>query len=237
MPSKESKLPGVSATAVLRELEGLGTEQTRKTYRRHGVKGEQYGVLYAPLGKLAKRLKTDHALARELWASGNHDARILATMIADPAATTGAQLDKWIRDVDNYVLADALAGLASRTPVARKKLEKWTLSTHEWVGRIGWGILARLAMSDSNLTDGDFERYLNEIERRIHGSKNRIRDAMNMAVIAIGLRNAAFEKKAGAAAERIGRVKVDHGETGCKTPDAVEYIGKVKAKRSRSLSS
>jgi 3-methyladenine DNA glycosylase AlkD len=222
----------VSATDVLRELERLGTEQTRQTYRRHGVKGDQFGVLYAPLGKIAKRLKTDHPLARELWASGNHDARILATMIADPGEMTGAELDKWIRDVDNYVLADALAGLASRTPVARKKMEKWTRATHEWIGRIGWGMLARLAMSDTTLTDGDFDRYLAEIERRIHGSKNRIRDAMNMAVIAIGLRNSAFEKKAVAAAKRIGPVDVDHGETGCKTPDAVEYIGKVKSKRS-----
>lgn len=226
----------MSATAVLRELERLGTEQTRKTYRRHGVKGEQYGVLYAPLGKIAKRLKTDHALARELWASGNHDARILATMIADPEAMTGAELDKWIRDVDNYVLADALAGFASRTPIARKKMEKWTRSTHEWIGRIGWGILARLAMSDTTLTDGDFDRYLAEIERRIHGSKNRIRDAMNMAVIAIGLRNSAFEKKAVAAAKRIGPVDVDHGETGCKTPDAVEYISKVKSRPSAKRS-
>ena len=220
----------MNATAVLRELEALGNEQTRKTYRRHGVKSEQYGVLYAPLGKLAKRLKTDQTLARALWASGNHDARILATMIADPRATTGTDLDLWIRGVDNYVLADALAGLACRTPVARKKMEKWTRSTNEWIGRIGWGILARLAMSDNTLTDGDFDRYLEEIERRIHGSKNRIRDAMNMAVIAIGLQNAAFEKKALLVATRIGKVEVDHGETGCKTPDAVDYIRKAKAR-------
>lgn len=227
----------MKAAAVLRELEALGTEQTRTTYRRHGVSGEQYGVPYAPLGKLAKRLKTDRALAQELWASGNHDARILATMIADPVAITGAELDSWIRGVDNYVLADALAGLASRTPVARKKMEKWTRSTNEWVGRIGWGVLARLAMGDSTLTDGDFDGYLAEIERRIHGSRNRVRDAMNMAVIAIGLRSGPFEEKAVAAAKRIGKVVVDHGETGCKTPDAVEYIGKAKSRRTSSRSS
>lgn len=226
-----------TAAAVLRELEGLGSEQTRKTYRRHGVKGEQFGVLYAPLGKIAKRLKTDHDLARELWASGNHDARILATMIADPAVMTGSELDRWIRDVDNYVLADALAGLASRTPVARKKMEKWTRATHEWIGRIGWGMLARLAMSDGTLADEDFDRYLAEIERRIHGSANRVRDAMNMAVIAIGLRGPVLQKKAVASAERIGRVEVDHGQTGCKTPDAIEYIRKVKSKRTSSRSS
>ncbi len=217
--------------AVLRELESLGTEQNRKTYRRHGVAGDLYGVSYESLGKLVKKIRTDQPLAEALWSSGNHDARILATMIADPSATTSDCLDSWARDVENYVLADALTGLASRTRFARKKMEKWTRSSEEWIGRMGWGVLARLAMAESDLADRDFERYLGEIEKRIHRSKNRVRDAMNMAVIAIGLRGAALERKAVAAAGRIGKVEVDHGETSCRTPDAVESIRKATARR------
>jgi 3-methyladenine DNA glycosylase AlkD len=210
--------------AVLRELQDLGTEQTRRTYRRHGVGGELYGVSYAQLGKLVKKIRTDQKVAEELWASGNHDARILATMVADPSKVSEKVLDSWAKDVENYVLADALTGVASRTRFARKKMEEWTKSPDEWIGRMGWGILARLAMAESDLTDADFERYLDVIEKRIHRSKNRVRDAMNMAVISIGLRGAALEQKAVAAAKRIGRVEVDHGDTSCKTPDAVEYI-------------
>ena len=71
-------------TEILAELESLGSEQARKTYRRHGVGENQFGVSYSALGKLKKRIKTDHELALKLWESGNHDARILATMIADP---------------------------------------------------------------------------------------------------------------------------------------------------------
>ena len=78
---------------VLAELESLGTEQNRKIYARHGATGAMYGVSYANLYKLQKRIKTDHALADQLWATGNHDARILATLVADPAAFTAKQLD------------------------------------------------------------------------------------------------------------------------------------------------
>ncbi len=75
---------------VLRELEALGSEQTRKTYRRHGVIEPLHGVSYGDLGKLKKRLKVNHPLALELWASGIHEARLLATMIADPARRPSA---------------------------------------------------------------------------------------------------------------------------------------------------
>ncbi len=101
------------ATAIA-ELERHGSEQTRKTYRRHGVLGDQYGVSYADLKSMKKAIKTDQALAESLWATGNHDARILATMIADPKAITRKVLESWSRDVDNYVLTDALAGARGR---------------------------------------------------------------------------------------------------------------------------
>ena len=70
---------------TMKALEKAGTAQTRKIYGRHGVTGPMYGVSYATLGQLKKKIKTDHALAEQLWATGNHDARILATMVADPA--------------------------------------------------------------------------------------------------------------------------------------------------------
>ncbi len=71
----------------MQELEALGSEQTRKTYARHGIKEPAFGVLYSSLSKIQKRIKTDHELARRLWHTGNHDARILATMISHPSWT------------------------------------------------------------------------------------------------------------------------------------------------------
>ena len=62
--------------------------------------------------------------------------------------------------------------------------------------------------------------------RAIHAAPNAEREGMNLAVIAIGCRSPGLRKAAIAAAKRIGKVEVDHGDTACKTPDAAEYIEK-----------
>jgi hypothetical protein len=145
-------------------------------------------------------------------------------MVADPAQADAKLLDAWIKDIDNYVLADAFSGLASQSPLALERMATWTASKKEWVGSVGWNVLARRTQADGGLTDGECERYLGVIEQRIHKAKNRARYAMNNALIAIGVRNERLELQALGVAARVGVVRVDHGETGCKTPDAASYI-------------
>jgi 3-methyladenine DNA glycosylase AlkD len=221
----------VNKTEVLKTLEKLGTAQNRKVYARHGVKGKMYGVSYANQAKLKKQIKTDHELALGLWTSGNHDARALATMIADPERADSRLLDRWLRDLDNYGITDAFAAFVKKTPLVKRKMEKWTRSKGEWTGQAGFQLLSHLAMQDETLTDDYLEGYLRIIESEIHGRKNRVRHSMNGALISIGLRNPKLRKKAIAAAKRIGKVEVDHGETSCKTPDAIPYIQRAVARR------
>lgn len=221
----------MTVNEMLDELKSLGSEQTRKTYKRHGVKGDMFGVSYASLGKIKKRIKVDHELAEQLWATGNHDARIVATMIADPNQFTDKLIESWAKDVDGYVIGDAFSKLIGGTALARKKMEKWTKSKQEWVAATGWQLMSFIAINDPDLADDYFDDYLSFIESGIHDSKNRVRYAMNGALIAIGLRNPGLEKRALAVAKKIGVVTVDHGETGCKTPDAAEYIQKAKGRR------
>jgi 3-methyladenine DNA glycosylase AlkD len=221
----------MTAKELLQELESLGTEQNRKIYKRHGIGENMFGVSYANLGKLKKRIKVDHDLAQKLWASGNHDARVLATMIADPAQADDKLLESWVKDLSNYVITDAFAMFAGQTPLTRQKAEKWTKAKGEWIASAGWILLGSVAMRDKDLPDDYFENILAIVERDIHSSKNRVKYSMNNALIGIGLRNDSLEKKAIAAAKRIGKVGVDHGETGCKTPDAVAYIQKARQRR------
>jgi 3-methyladenine DNA glycosylase AlkD len=129
------------------------------------------------------------------------------------------------------VIADALSAYVSKTPLALMKMERWTQSRDEWVGTVGWNLMAHLAMTHRSLSDDYFEQYLRVIERDIHNSKNRVRYAMNGALIAIGSRSADLERKALGVANTIGEVYVDHGETGCKTPDARAYIPKARARK------
>lgn len=210
---------------VLQQLESFGTEQNRNIYRKHGVGETMYGVSYANLGALKKKLKTNHPLALELWASGNHDARVLATMIADPAQLDGKTLDAWAADLGNYLLTDAFAKLAVGSAEWVKKSEKWRKAKGEWISRAGW-LLAAQRAGDPVVSDGYFAELLPTIEATIHKAKNRTRDAMNTTLISIGLRPG-LRQQAIATARAIGKVEVDHGQTSCKTPDAESYILKT----------
>jgi 3-methyladenine DNA glycosylase AlkD len=128
-------------------------------------------------------------MARDLWKSGNHDARVLATMIADPKQADESLLESWVRDLGNYVITDAVSSYIGQTQFAREKMEAWTKSDDEWIGTVGWNLLGHLAMKDQSLHDDYFLPYIEIIERTIHDRKNRVRYAMNNALIAIGIRS------------------------------------------------
>ncbi len=218
---------------ILQELESLGTAQNRKIYARHEVIDPMFGVSYAHLDKLQKRIKKNHALALDLWASGNHDARILAMKIADPDQITAADVEKWASNTNNYTLANAVASTVGKAAIDPAIITQWTFADDEWLGRIGWSLVSTLAMTNSTLPDSFFDPFLERIATTIHDCKNRVREAMNSTLIAIGTRNPALEARAIEIAGVIGKVYIDHGETGCKTPDAAAYIRKTNDHRAK----
>lgn len=222
----------MTAADVLQEMEKLGTEQTRKTYRRHGAGENVYGVKFGDLEKLRKKIKMDHDMAVELWATGNYDARNFAALIADPKQATEKLLNTWAKDADNSGHAHAVARYAAGTPFARKLVEKWAYSDKEWISSIGWMMLASMA-GGNEFPDEYFEPWLVGIAQDIHTRKNYVRYGMNSALIAIGSRGGHLTEQAIATAVKIGKVEVDHGDTNCKTPDAAQYIEKTLAHRAQ----
>jgi 3-methyladenine DNA glycosylase AlkD len=200
----------MTKTEVMKELKANGTAQNRKVYRRHGIQGEMFGVSYAALGKLKKKIKVDQPLAEQLWATGNQDARALATLIADPGRMKVATLNAWVKDADNRGLAAAVSNVAAEAPSGKARMEKWVASKTEMVACAGWHTLASISRQDNDLPDAYFVKYIDAIESTVHTSKNWVKYSMNNALINIGVRNAALEKKAVAAAKRIGTIDVDH---------------------------
>lgn len=222
--------------SALQRLEALGTEEGRHAGARCGVTWPTFGVSAVGFEELVKEINTDHALARELWATGNHDARMLATMIADPLQTDASLLESWRADLNNHVVTDALAALAARTPLGLEQVDGWCAADDEWSGQLGWNLVGRMARDDGAYPDDYFDAKLEVLEREIHARKNRTRHAMNEALMNIARRNSALRDKALAAAQRIGPVLVDHGETGGHTPDAAEVIrGMAEARAAASV--
>jgi hypothetical protein len=150
-------------------------------------------------------------------------------MIADADEATSRELDAWVKDVRFSLMSQMLSRYVSDTEFAREKAELWIRSAEEFIGETGYYVLGQLALHDEELPDEYFEDHLETIVKSIHSAKNYTRYAMNQAVIALGVRNPNLTKKALAAAGRIGKVAVDHGETACQTPDAAAYIQKTLA--------
>lgn len=221
---------------ILAALAAMGLPENRALYARHGIPAPAYGVAFQHLRALAKKVGVSAAMADSLWATGNHDARILATLVAGTRGATPARLGSWARSLDNYVIADLLARRAATVKAAPALAEEWIATEREWTARAGWMLQALLAIDRPEWPDEPFGRSIATIEREVHGAPNRVRDAMVMALIAIGIGRPALREEALAAARRIGTVTVDFGPAGGSLPPVEESIARGAEQRHRKES-
>lgn len=218
---------------AMKQLKRMGTAQNVTIYLRHGAREPMFGVSFANLNKLKKQIKIDQPLAEKLWESGNMDARVLATMVADPAKLKSATADRWVKDLDYYMVTDLFASLIARSPLAARKYPKWMTSKREFVRQCGYSVFSTFMRDNDQPSDSECRKILRTIEKEIHDSPNRARYSMNTALISIGAYRPSLTDEAMAAAGRIGKVDVDHGDTSCRTPDAIDYMKKTIAHLNR----
>ena len=214
---------------ALTQLEALGSEATRRTWSRHGAVGPMFGVKLGDLAKLKKRIGVDHALAKQLWETANHDARLLACMVGDSAKITERELDGWAAELADASTGDALAAFASRTAIVARTRVAW-LSTPR-LQRAGWSLVAHCARDGALLDEATALAYLQRIEAEIHQAENWTRRTMMYALIGIGGQSVTLRKAAEAVARRVGSVSFDPGETACEFPSPLPYLEKVWARK------
>lgn len=196
--------PDRRVVAILTELASLGSEASRAGMARYGINVEQaFGVSIYELRKLAKRLGTDHGLALALWATGNHEARLLACFVDDPAQVTPEQMEAWARDFDSWDVCDqAATSLFDLTSHAWAKAAEWAGRDEEWVKRAGFALMAGLAVHDMTAPDRAFVELLPLIEHGAFDPRNFVKKAVNWALRNIGKRNRALNEAAVACAGR-----------------------------------
>jgi 3-methyladenine DNA glycosylase AlkD len=184
--------------SILAELRAMGSERDRAGMARYGINVDNaFGVSIYELRKVAKRLGTDHALALALWATGNHEARLLACFVDDPAKVTVRQIEAWARDFDSWDLCDqATTNLFDQTRHAWPKAVEWAARDEAWVKRAGFAMMAGLAVHDTSAKDRAFLRLLPVIERGATDDRNFVKKAVNWALRNIGKRNVALNKAA-----------------------------------------
>jgi 3-methyladenine DNA glycosylase AlkD len=172
---------------------------------RYGINSKgTLGVPMPVLRKLAKEAGRSHELAAELWASGIHEARILATLIDDPERVTGRQMDRWVSDLDSWDVCDqACQNLFRYTPSAFAKAAQWARARREFVRRAGFSLMAGLAVKARTASDAQFETFFPLIAEAAVDDRNMVKKAVNWALRQIGKRNPALCAKAIALAEQI----------------------------------
>ncbi len=197
-----------AAGEIVARLRSWRDERNIAGMRRFGIvpAGEQLGIPAPRLRALARIHRRDHELALDLWRTGIHEARILATLVADPRRLTRRQMDAWVRDCDNWAVTDSLAFVFDRTEFAEAKAHAWSHRRAEYVKRAAFSIVAGMAVHRKELPDEVFLRFLPVIAREATDERNFVRKAVNWALRQIGKRNPRLRRAAIAEAKRIRKI-------------------------------
>ncbi|WP_369255935.1 DNA alkylation repair protein [Geodermatophilus amargosae] len=183
---------------VLGRLRGLADPARLEGMARHGIGGaETLGVTVAELRALAKELGRSHELAAGLWDSGVHEARILASLVEDPAAVTERQLDAWAAAFDSWDVCDQVCqNLVRHTPFAWARALEWSGRPETFVKRAGFAVMAGLAVADERSDDDRFEPFLRAVAERADDDRPLVRKGASWALRQIGKRSPGLHARA-----------------------------------------
>lgn len=212
---------------ILKELESLGDEARRKHNTKYGAPDNQFGVKMGDIRKVAKKLKTNHALALELWDTGNVDAQLVATLIIDVEALSVKELDSLTRSTTCPHVADWFnAYVVARHPENDALREKWMKAKNPWAARAGWNLTAgRINKGDkSKGADLDLPALLDRIEKELPKAKPEVQWTMNNTLGAIGIKHPKHRKRAVTIGEEIGLYEDWPAVKGCTSPYVPTWV-------------
>ncbi len=172
---------------------------------RYGISPQRaLGVSIPKLRKLAKEVGRDQDTADSLWASGLHEARILATMVAEPDAVDEFLLEEWAAAFDSWDLCDqAVMNLIEKTSFSWEMATAWSGTEPEFQKRAGFTLMARLAVSDKAAPDKRFPAFLPLIARGAADERNYVKKSVSWALRQIGKRSRALHEAALAVAGEL----------------------------------
>ncbi|HLJ32968.1 MAG TPA: DNA alkylation repair protein [Ktedonobacteraceae bacterium] len=181
----------MTSEQIIANLQQQGNKQAVEAMARFGITpAHALGISIPMLRKMAKEIGRNHTLAAELWASGIHEARILASMIDEAPLVSAQQMDDWVNEFDTWDVCDQVCGnLFDRTPYAYQKAVEWCQQEPEFVRRAGFVMMAELAVHDKKAADESFLPFFPLIQHYAIDSRNFVKKAVNWALRQIGKRN------------------------------------------------
>ncbi|MGE4266167.1 MAG: DNA alkylation repair protein [Deferribacterales bacterium] len=216
---------------ILSILKEKSSEENKEGMSKAGINtANAYGVTVVDLREISKKLRKNHELALELWDTGIHEARILATILADKDLVDDALLEKWVMDINSWDLCDQFCtNLAYKTESGKMKVYEWAVQNETFVKRAGFALIANFASKDETLTAAEVDSYCTLILNECDDSRNYVRKAISWALRSIGKRNEDYRKHA----VKIAKVMRDGGSKTAKTT-ATEVFNELNSKEVKS---
>jgi 3-methyladenine DNA glycosylase AlkD len=223
----ETALTGTTVAEVMAELAGLEDPKARAVNEKHG---DDHGVNLSKLRALAKRLKTQQDLARELWETDNTAARLLALLICRPKAFERDELDAMVREARTPKVHDWLVNyVVKKNPHAEELRLAWSADENPVVASAGWALTAeRVAKKPEGL---DLSALLDTIEAEMKDAPDRLQWAMNHCLAQIGIDHAGLRTRAVDIGERLQVLKDYPTSPGCTSPFAPVWITEIVRSR------
>lgn len=189
---------------MLKTLRTYGSAKNLESATRFGITGrEMLGVSIYDLRRIAKGIE-DHNLALELWQSGIHEARMLASMVDDPAQVTLAQLEAWVVEFDSWDICDIVTDeLFIHTPDMLKVIPDWAVREEEFVKRAAFAMIAAIVVHRKDVSDDIIRSYFSLIEAAANDNRNFVKKAVNWALRNIGKWKPSLRSEATACANRL----------------------------------
>jgi 3-methyladenine DNA glycosylase AlkD len=216
-------LSDTTMAGLTAELAALADPATRAVNERHG---DDHGVNLGELRALAKRLKTQHDLARQLWATDDSAARLLAVLVCRPKAFERDELDAMLRAARTPKVQDWLVNyVVKKSPHAEDLRVAWSADPDPVVAAAGWALTTeRVAKQPAGL---DLAGLLDTIEAQLRDAPDRLQWAMNHCLAQIGITHADHRARAIAIGERLEVLKDYPTPPNCTSPFAPVWITEV----------
>lgn len=213
-------LGGTTVAEVMAELAALEDPKAREVNEKHG---DDHGVNLGRLRALAKRLKTQQELARQLWETGDSAARLLAILICRPKAFTRDELDVMVREARTPKVHDWLVNyVVKKHPHSEELRLAWFADPDPVVASAGWALTTeRVAKKPEGL---DLAGLLDVIEAEMKDAPDRLQWAMNHCLAQIGIEHAGQRARAIDIGERLEVLKDYPTSPGCTSPFAPVWI-------------
>jgi 3-methyladenine DNA glycosylase AlkD len=187
-----------TSAEIIKKLKARGSLKNIKGMARFGISGEgRLGVSMPDIRRIAKEAGRNHDTALRLWKSGIPEARIVASIVADPEKLTEAEMERWVSGFDSWDVCDQVCmNLFQEVPFARRKIREWARREEEFVRRAAFALIACLAWHDDEAPDTVFTGFFPLIKRYAGDERNFVKKAVNWALRNIGKRNTRLNKAA-----------------------------------------